>query len=159
MEKMTIEVKKLDLVKIWRSSTKVEGSIGGSVEFKFGMSVNRATLKPMIEAIDSLQTPSEKITEYLGKYHALLKGYEDKKLTPEEAQKSFDGDILTLNEEYKDAIQERNAQLQEFEQFLNDTITVDLYPVTVEDLLSAFKAVDQRKVTQEDFTNMMLLVK
>jgi predicted patatin/cPLA2 family phospholipase len=155
MEKSTFELKNIELVKIWRTSEKLANATGGSVKFKFSMVVNRNILKPLVEAIDVLQKPSEGITEYSSKYNAINKAFESAELPREQVE----SEITNLNEEYKVSLEERLKQLTEFEKFLNETQSVDLYSLSPEDVLAAFESVDPKQVTPEDISIVMLLSK
>ena len=153
MEKSTFELKNIELVKIWRTSEKLANATGGSVKFKFSMVVNRNILKPLVDAIDVLQKPSEGITEYSSKNNAITKAFESAELPREQAEL----EITNLNEEYKVDLEERLKQLTEFEKFLNESQSVDLHSLSPEDVLAAFESVDPKQVTPEDISIVMLM--
>lgn len=157
MEKRELKLKNHEIIQIWKALSKLEGTTGGSVHFKFATAVNKNILKPLIAVMEELEKPSARIVEYMQKYHSLLKGYEADGLNNQDAQLRFKDDKPKLDEDYLEDIEERNKQLGEFSKFLEDSQEIELQTITTNDLVDAFKEVDPKLVTAQDFSCLLLL--
>lgn len=157
MEKRLFTLKNLEIIQIWKAVSKLEGTTGGSVHFKFATAVNKGVLKPLIAVMEELEKPTEKVVEYTQKYYSMIKGYEADNLSSEDAQLKFNEDKPKLDEEYKEDIEKRNKQMLEFSKFLEEHQEIELYQVATNDLVEAFKEVDPKLVTAQDFSCLLLL--
>lgn len=115
--------------------------------FKLGYAVARTKnyLRPEIEALESALRPDPKYQEFDQKRLQICKKYAkttpDGKLISEggqyvfgENQGAFDLELAPLKKEYRDALETRDQQIEDYNRELKNDITVNIHYITEEDI-------------------------
>ena len=135
-------MKKKDVIGLYQGLNNV-GLLKGA-RFTYAVARNLAELKVEIEALQKSVEPSKQYLEYDEKRVELAKKYAKKNEAGEavlenrdyvlEDKEGFNAAIVILQEEYKQALEEREQQVKEYEKTLDDDIDVKLYMLSPDSL-------------------------
>ncbi len=140
--------KKKNLVNIEAAIRALLDGKSKSKKLAYALVKNSKILESEVTAIkQAYDTESESYKEYLGKLRDVYNKYGAKdangnvKLTPtgfelakEEDREAVTKDILSLEEDYKEALEARAKEMEEYQAMLESEIEVDLQPIDFEDL-------------------------
>lgn len=105
------------------------GNLSG-VKFAYAIAKNKKVIETEIEVLKESVKPSEKFTEYEKKKAEIVKKYADKdekgnykadannQYVVETQKVEFEKEVAPLNEEYKEEIDKRDAQVKEFNEVM-----------------------------------------
>lgn len=136
-----MKYKRKQLLSLYQSLKSV-GNLKG-VKFAYAVSKNLQLLESEIKSINEAQKPSEKFQAYdkarveLAKKHA--KTEEGKPVVKNnsyviENEKAFNEELETLKTEHKEALDEREVQLNEFKELLKGEVEIELHKVKMDDV-------------------------
>lgn len=112
------------------------GALKGS-KFSFTIAKNKEVIKPVMDKLNKIIKPSDEFSEFDKKRVEINEKFavrnekgdivmkEGRYDIPEDKKEAFEKEIETLKVEYKEAIDEREAQKKEVEDFLKEEITLE----------------------------------
>jgi len=135
----------LDLVE---GFTKIgEQKIVSNKKFSYALVLNDETIKPFVKAIQSVATPRENYMEYEQKRndiireHSKVDGDGNIVLNDKRGVVFKDGEfpkvtekLESLNKEYADVLDERNADIEEYNELLMKEVEVNILDVSLDDI-------------------------
>ena len=162
-----MKLKKRDLMRLNNAISAIEGR-KFSVRFSYFLAKNKIQLKDEISTLDQLRMPSGEFKEYDNERAKLALKYADRnndgspKIDNQEflitiKAGPFQEAVSKLKEDFEEVIKERNEQLKDFEEILEEETTYDgatidykdipddIEPVVIEVLLSADLINEQEK--------------
>jgi hypothetical protein len=135
---------KRDLMRLNNAISAIEGR-KFSVVFSYFLAKNKIQLKDEISILDQLKMPSDEFKEYDGERAKLALKYADR--NPDGSPKidnqeflitikagPFQEAIAKLKEDYEEVIQERNQQLKDFEEILEEDAEYDGATIAYKDI-------------------------
>ena len=136
MTKMT----KAELLSFYRAMNTLGNATGA--KFSYAVTRNLNALKGEVDAIQSALNPTEKFTEYDNKRVALAKEHSKKDEQGKPliegnqyvVEDTFDVAFEALKEEYKEEIDARQKQIEDYQALLDEEIEVDIFVLSQENL-------------------------
>lgn len=125
-------MKRRVLLNLWHALNKLEGQ-KHDVRFSYFLAKNKVALKTEIETLDEVQKPNAAFIEFENQRIDLAKKYADRDAAGNpkvhngqyvifDKKDEFDADIKKLRTKFKDAISNREKQIEEYNKMLNDEV-------------------------------------
>lgn len=124
------------------------GSLPG-VKFGYAVAKNKNILKSEIEALEGALKPTEQFLEYEEKRIALAGSHAEKdeggnpkthnNMFVLKSQKKFDVEHEKLKDDYKDAVEGRTAQIEEYNTLLKSPMEIVLHTLKLEEVPAEIK--------------------
>ncbi len=154
----------IELIQLYNTLHSV-GNLKG-VRFAYAVSKNIHKIKPHIESLQDSVKPSEEFQKYdkerleLAEKHAKKnKDGQPNKITDLdnntqsydiENEEKFQKELKKLQSKYKDALEEREKQIEKYKELLQEEADVELYKIKVEDL--------PEDITPQQMTNLFMII-
>lgn len=134
----------MDMYNVTNTLTDVK-----NIKVAYAIAKNRRTaLQPTIDALQEVQKPSAKFTEFDNKRVEICKSFSDNivengnyKIRPED-QEVFNQKLKDLQDEYKETIDDQNNKQQQIDAFLGEEEEITLHTFTLEQLEVALPSID-----------------
>ena len=133
-------MKNIELFELFKALENINLS---GAKFAYGIAKNINILKPHAIAISKAQEYQGQFKEYIKEKTKILKKLADK---DEKGRQIKEGDsfkvsenleqcldeVKVIDEKYKDAIEQRKVQMEEFEKLLEEPVSIELHKIKLE---------------------------
>jgi len=138
-------VKRKELIELW-GLIEQHRKIKNSVKFSYWLAKNRKRIQPEVEALEEAIEPSKSYREYDTERARVAKFYADKDETGKPIIQNasyvvikqldeFNNELNLLKERYKDDIEKREKQIEEYNRLLEEDVEeFDGFKISLEDL-------------------------
>jgi hypothetical protein len=127
-------MKKLDVLRLNEVFNRF-GDMKYGVKFSYFLAKNRIAIKPEVEALDEARKPDQEFLDFELERVKLAQEYSDKDSSGKpmiqngafvivEKLDTFDKQMEKLKKKFKSAIEQREAQMKEFDKLLKDEYTM-----------------------------------
>jgi len=139
-----MKVKRKELVELW-GLIKQHRKIKNSVKFSYWLAKNRKRIQPEIESLEEVIESSRRYKEYDMERVRIAKFYADKDENGKpiiqnssyvviEKLNEFNSELDILKEKYKDEVEKRDKQIEEYNNLLEEEIEFEGFKIKLEDL-------------------------
>ncbi len=141
-------LKNYQIMDLMEAFTKIaENKIKSNKKFSYAVILNDETLQPKIKALQGIAKPSESYMEYEQKRNELIVSYAKTDVAgdiivddrgsvtfKEGTEADVDAEFIALNEEYSDILDERNADITEYNEILAKDSDVEIETISFDDI-------------------------
>jgi len=139
-----MKVKRKELVELW-GLIEQHRKIKNSVKFSYWLAKNRKRIQPEIESLEEAIESSRRYKEYDMERARIAKFYADKDKNGKpiiqnssyvviEKLNEFNSELNILKEKYKDEVEKRDKQIEEYNNLLEEEIEFEGFKIKLEDL-------------------------
>jgi len=139
-----MKVKRKELVELW-GLIEQHRKIKNSVKFSYWLAKNRKRIQPEIESLEEAIESSRRYKEYDTERARIAKFYADKDENGKpiiqnssyvviEKLNEFNSELNILKEKYKDEVEKRDKQIEEYNNLLEEEIEFEGFKIKLEDL-------------------------